>query len=57
MPNRLDPVEYRKLAEQWRTEGEKLPPGETRDAYLSIAEGYEHLAEILERNPSMQRSG
>jgi hypothetical protein len=57
MPNRRDPVEYRQLAEQWRTEGEKLPPGETRDAYLSIAEGYEHLAEILERNPSMQRSG
>jgi hypothetical protein len=50
-------VEYRKLAEQWRTEGEKLAPAETRDTYLEIAKGYEHLAEILERDPSMQRSG
>jgi hypothetical protein len=57
MPNSRDPVEYKKRAEQWRTEGERLPPGETREAYFEIAEGYEHLAEILERSPSKRRSG
>lgn len=56
MPYRRDPVEYRKLAQQWREASAGLPSGEARDAYLAIAEGYENLAEILERNPGMQRT-
>jgi hypothetical protein len=56
MPYIQDQNEYRRLAEQWRTQAEKLQVGETRDSYLEIAEGYERLAEILERRRTLQPS-
>ena len=56
MPDIRDHNEYRRLAEQWRTQAEKLQMGETRDSYLEMAEGYERLAEILERRRALQPS-
>jgi hypothetical protein len=56
MPNAQNPREYRTRANDWRASAAKFPPGETRDTYLEIAEGYERLAEILERSPVMQCS-
>jgi hypothetical protein len=56
MPNAQNPREYRSRANDWRVNAAKFPPGETRAAYLEIAEGYERLAEILEQSPVMQCS-
>jgi hypothetical protein len=56
MPHRRDPEAYRQLAQQWRAEAQKLPAGETRDAYLEVANGYDRLAEVLDRNPGLPRS-
>jgi hypothetical protein len=48
MPGNWDPAVYRERAAQWRAAAEALPPGQTRDAYLVIAEGYAHLAKLIE---------
>lgn len=56
MPERRDPKEYRQMAQKWRVEAQKLPAGETRDAYSEVANGYDHLADVLDGNPGLQRS-
>jgi hypothetical protein len=50
MPGNWDPQVYRARAQQWRAEADKMPSGDTRDAYLSIAGGYAHLADLIERD-------
>ena len=50
MPGNWDPQVYRARAQQWRAEADEMPPGDTRDAYLSIADGYAHLADLIERD-------
>jgi hypothetical protein len=50
MPGNWDPRVYRERAQQWRDAAAALPPGETRDAYIAIYEGYEHLADLIERD-------
>ena len=50
MPGNWDPQVYRARAQQWRTEADRMPPGATRDAYLTISEGYANLADLIERD-------
>ena len=46
MPNRWDPGRYEQRAKEWRDRAASLPEGRERDACVTIAEGYERLAEI-----------
>jgi hypothetical protein len=39
---------YWARARHWRAEAEALPPGKDRDACIELAEGYEHLAALIE---------
>jgi hypothetical protein len=48
MPDSWDPQVYRERAQRWREAAEKLPPGETRNAQIALAEGYENLARLIE---------
>ena len=48
MPETWDPERYRERAKQWRARAAVLPEGPERDASVTIAEGYEKLAEIIE---------
>jgi hypothetical protein len=50
MPGNWDPQVYRERAQQWRAEADKMPPGQTRDAYMTIVEGYANLAYLIERD-------
>ena len=50
MPGNWDPAVYRTRAVQWRAAAAGLPLGSTRDAYIAIADGYEHLAELIEKD-------
>jgi hypothetical protein len=50
MPGNWDPLVYRERAEQWRVAAAKMAPGETQDAYLTLAEGYTNLADLIERD-------
>jgi hypothetical protein len=47
MPGSWDPKVYAARAQQWRAAAAELPPGETRNAYLALAEGYEKLARLI----------
>jgi hypothetical protein len=47
MPGNWDPEVYRERARQWRDAAAKLPIGETREAYMALAEGYEKLANLI----------
>ena len=49
MPSNWDPKVYWARAQQWRDAAAALPPGETRDAYIQLAEGYETLANLVGR--------
>jgi hypothetical protein len=40
---------YWARARQWRTKAETLPAGKDRDACIVLADGYERLARLLER--------
>ena len=48
MPDSWDPERYRKRAKEWRDKAASLPEGRARDSCVTIAEGYEGLAEIIE---------
>jgi hypothetical protein len=48
-PNKV--VEYRRRAEEARTEAEAMPDGEARDWLLKTAEVWEGMAEWEEKNP------
>ena len=48
MPDSWDPKRYRERAKEWRDKAASLPEGRERDTCVTIAEGYEGLAEIIE---------
>ena len=48
MPDSWDPKRYRERAKDWRDKAASLPEGRARDICVTIAEGYEGLAEIIE---------
>ena len=39
---------YRARAAQWRREAENRGPGKERDACLALADGYSHLATLID---------
>jgi hypothetical protein len=49
MSDNWDPERYKERAKQWRDRAASVPEGPRRDAYVTIAEGYERLAEIIEQ--------
>ena len=50
MPGSWDPQVYRERAWQWRDAAAELPPGETRNAYLVLSEGYGKLADLIAKD-------
>jgi hypothetical protein len=48
MPDSWDPKQYRERAKQWRDKAAGLPEGPERDACVTVAEGYERLAEAID---------
>jgi hypothetical protein len=50
MPGSWDPQVYWERAQKWRTEANQMSPGDTREAYIKIAEGYAKLADLIERD-------
>jgi hypothetical protein len=48
MPDSWNAETYRARERQWRAKAESQPPGKERDACVTLAEGYAHLAAILE---------
>jgi hypothetical protein len=48
MPDGWGSERYRERAKEWRDRAASLPEGHDRDAYVTIAEGYEKLVEIIE---------
>ncbi len=56
MPGSWDPQVYRERAEQWRAQADKMPPGESRDACLTISDGYVKLAALIEQDRSDQNT-
>ena len=48
MPGSWDPERYRERAKEWLDKAASLPEGRERDACVTLAEGYEKLAELLE---------
>lgn len=49
MGREWDPALYRERAREWQARAAVLPEGEERAACLSLAAGYTHLAELLEK--------
>jgi hypothetical protein len=47
MPGSWDPKVYEARAQQWREAAAALAPGQMREAYLVLAEGYEKLAKLI----------
>ena len=45
----------RRRAKQWREAAPRLPDGRTRKAYLALAEGYQRLADLIEKEKSVER--
>jgi hypothetical protein len=50
MSGSWDPQAYRERAEHWRAQAAKTASGDTRDAYVTISEGYAKLAELIEHD-------
>ena len=48
MPESWNAEVYRERAKQWRAEAEKLPPCKERDVCLVLADGYTHLASLID---------
>jgi hypothetical protein len=48
MPGSWNAETYRARERQWRTKAESQPPGKDREASIALAEGYSHLADIIE---------
>ena len=50
MPDQWNAEIYRERARQWRAAANKLPEGCERDVCLALAEGYAHLAALIDRS-------
>jgi hypothetical protein len=48
MPQSWNTEAYRNQAKGWRAAAEKLPPGKEREACLTLADGYAHLASLID---------
>jgi hypothetical protein len=48
MPDSWDPERYKERAKAWRDKAASFPEGRERDACVTLAEGYEKLAELIE---------
>ena len=48
MPDSWNPEQYKECAKKWRDKAASLPEGRERDTCVTLAEGYEELAEIIE---------
>jgi hypothetical protein len=48
MSDDWNPQVYRKRARRWRDSAVALPPGDTRNAHITLAEGYENLVRLIE---------
>jgi hypothetical protein len=59
MPEKWDAAEYRRRAKAWREKAASLPRTDlNRMAFLTLAEGYENLATLLEQRCKLEdRSG
>lgn len=55
MPGSWDPEVFRRRAKQWREAAPRVPDGPTRKAYLALAEGYQRLADLIEKEKSVER--
>ena len=53
MPDNWNAETYRERAWQWQAKAERLPRGEERDTCLTLAEGYNRLAELIEGSRSL----
>jgi hypothetical protein len=53
MPTSWNAETYRERARQWQAQAERLPRGQERDTCLTLAEGYAHLAELIEGSGSL----
>ena len=49
MPAAWNAQTYRCRAQQWRAQAETFPPGRERDACMALAEGYDHLAALIDK--------
>lgn len=49
MPGSRNPDVYRERAKQWRDAAGSMLDSPTRKAYLLLADGYDNLANILEK--------
>ena len=53
MPDSWDSEQYKERAKAWRARAASLPEGTPeRDACVTIAEGYERLADLIEARRS-----
>ena len=48
MPDSWDAGTYRKRAQQWRDKAQALPAGQDRDACMTLADGYQKLANLID---------
>ena len=48
-PDDWEPALFRKQAQYWREQAQKLPPSDRQAVCLEIAEGYDRLARIIEK--------
>ena len=55
MPDSWDPERYRERAKEWRDKAASLPEGHAQDTCVTLAEGYEELAEIIAAQRSESR--
>jgi hypothetical protein len=48
MPDSWNAETYRNRAQMWREKADALPEGRERNACLTLAEGYAHLAALID---------
>jgi hypothetical protein len=49
MPGSSDPEVYIERAKRWSDAAAALPPGQIKDVYVEISEGYLRLAEVIKQ--------
>jgi hypothetical protein len=50
MPGSWDPETYQERARMWREAADALPPGDEREACISMARRYSELAAVIARS-------
>lgn len=49
MPDSWNAETYRAREKQWLAKADALPPGDERATCMTLAEGYAHLADLIEK--------